>query len=52
MDTVRSAQISSEHSIIELEYAEDEVFFAHGYDEIQNVSTTSARIALRVDVNM
>ncbi|VDN52229.1 unnamed protein product [Dracunculus medinensis] len=48
----RSVQISPEHRITDLEDADDAVLFVESYDEIQimlnNVSTTAARIALRI----
>ncbi|VDN53679.1 unnamed protein product [Dracunculus medinensis] len=50
----RSVQISQEHSIIDLEYADDVVLFADSYDEMQvmlnNVSETTARIGLTINV--
>lgn len=48
-------QISPEHGIAGLVYADDVVPFAANYDEMQimfnNVSTTAARIGLRTNVN-
>ncbi|VDN57678.1 unnamed protein product [Dracunculus medinensis] len=50
----RDIQISPEHRIRDLEYANDVVLFVDSYDEMQvmpnNVSETAAKIGLRVNV--
>ncbi|VDN52847.1 unnamed protein product [Dracunculus medinensis] len=59
MDTAcrqsRGIQISPEHRIIDLEYADDVVLFADSYNEMQeilnNVSETAARIGFRINVH-
>ncbi|VDN60047.1 unnamed protein product [Dracunculus medinensis] len=51
----RDMRISPQHITTDLEYADDVFLFAESYEEMQimlnNVSTTAAKIGLRINVN-